>query len=480
MSRISLRNRLTAATVALVATGLLAATVITYLLLAGSLEARIDEQLLQVAEYSESALLGGNQERPSPGGRGTPRNPPSGATSLPASYIARLGTDGEVDGYAASKLGEEASPPDLPEGLPGSDGGDIKPLLFDAESVSGSFRYRVLAFPASGGGGTMVVALSRADADATLARLLGVEALVALVVLVAAGLLALWLVRLGLHPLTRIEHTAAGIAGGDLSRRVEPDDTSTEVGRLGRALNQMMERIETAFEEQRASENRLRRFIADASHELRTPLTSIRGYAELFRSGAGSNPEDLAKSMRRIEDESARMGKLVEELLLLARLDQDPMLQMGSVDLASVAADAVNDARAAQPDRSIELESRDGAVVSGDEARLRQVAANLVSNALQHAPESTVVRVKVSNQGAEAVLEVSDEGPGLEPEQAARVFDRFFRVDEGRARGDGGAGLGLSIVSAIVKAHDGRVWLETEPGAGARFFVALSLQESPD
>ncbi|HYN98299.1 MAG TPA: HAMP domain-containing sensor histidine kinase, partial [Actinomycetota bacterium] len=270
------------------------------------------------------------------------------------------------------------------------------------------------------------------------------------------------------------------IAGGDLSRRVEPADSSTEIGRLGRALNQMMERIETAFEEQRASENRLRRFIADASHELRTPLTSIRGYAELFRSGAGSDPEVVAKSMRRIEDESARMGKLVEELLLLARLDQNPHVEMAPVDLSSVARDAVQDALAVEPDRPIELDAEEPVVVAGDEPRLRQVAVNLVSNALQHAPASTPVRVKVSVAGDEAILEVADEGPGLLPDQAARVFDRFFRVDEGRARSDGGAGLGLSIVSAIVKAHGGRVWLETKPAEGARFFVALRLQAGID
>jgi two-component system OmpR family sensor kinase len=465
-----------------VAIGLLAATVSTHLLLRQSLEARIDEQLAQLAQYSERSLLGDPGPRPGTGGRGggPSKGPggPDGSASLPASYVAKLGPDGEVLDYQASNLGEEASPPDLPAGLPGSSGGGDDPELFDAQSGSGSFRYRALAFPAEGGG-TMVVALSRADADATLARLVAVEALVSLVVLVAAAILALWLVRLGLSPLTRMEQTAAEIAAGDLSRR-GPEDSSTEIGRLGGALNRMMERIESAFEEQRASENRLRRFIADASHELRTPLTSIRGYAELFRSGAGADPEVVAKSMQRIEDESKRMGKLVEELLLLARLDQNPQLEMAPVDLASVARDAVQDALAVQPDRPIELDASKPVVVAGDEARLRQVAANLVSNALQHAPESTAVCVTVSVRGDEAILEVADEGPGLTPEQAAKVFDRFFRVDEGRARSDGGAGLGLSIVWAIVKAHGGRVWLETEPGAGARFFVALQTMAETD
>jgi two-component system, OmpR family, sensor kinase len=462
--------------VALVAVGLFAAGLTTHLLLGGYLERRIDEQLRQLARYPETALLGDSGGPPSGGRRGGPSKGPGGpqGTSLPASYVAKLNAGGQVVTYQASNLGEEASPPDLPDPLPGT-GADPKAALFDAPSVSGSFNYRALAFPS--GEGTMVVALSRADADDTLARLIAVETLVSMAVLVGAGLLALWLVRVGLSPLTRLEQTASEIAAGDLSRR-GPEDNSTEIGRLGRALNQMMERIESSFTQQRASENRLRRFIADASHELRTPLTSIRGYAELFRSGAGSDPEVVAKSMKRIEDESARMGKLVDELLLLARLDQNPHLEMAAVDLSAVARDAVHDALAVQPGRPINLDAPEPVFVAGDEPRLRQVTANLVSNALQHAPESTAVRLKVSVAGDEAVLEVADEGPGLEPEQAAKVFDRFFRVDEGRARTDGGAGLGLSIVSAIVEAHGGRVWLETAPGAGARFFVALKLQDS--
>ncbi|HYN98565.1 MAG TPA: HAMP domain-containing protein, partial [Actinomycetota bacterium] len=234
---------------ALVAVGLLAATVSTHLLLRNSLEQRIDEQLAQLAAYSEWALLGEPGGPPTSGRRGGGPNKgsggPHGNSSLPASYVAKLSPEGEVLDYEASNLGEEASPPDLPDDLPGTADGGSRPVLFDAQSLSGSFRYRALAFPAAGGG-TMVVALSRADADATLARLVAVEALVSVGVLFAAAALALWLVRLGLNPLTRIEQTAADIAGGDLSRRVEPADSSTEIGRLGRALNQMMERIETA------------------------------------------------------------------------------------------------------------------------------------------------------------------------------------------------------------------------------------------
>ena len=296
-------------------------------------------------------------------------------------------------------------------------------------------------------------------------------------VLAAVAGIALWLVRLGLRPLTQMEHAAADIAAGDLSRRVEPSEGRTEIGRLGSALNVMMERIEAAFAERRATEARLRRFVADASHELRTPLTSIRGYAELFRRGAEHRPEDLAKSMRRIEEESARMGTLVEELLLLARLDQGPRLDRSPVDLAALATDAVEDARTVAGARTITLSAPRPVIVEGDEARLRQVLANLVSNALEHTPAGTPVRVAVSASGSEAVLEVADRGPGLGTEDAGRVFDRFFRVDKGRSRDDGGTGLGLSIVAAIAHAHGGKVELFTASGEGARFLVTLPLRE---
>ncbi len=355
-------------------------------------------------------------------------------------------------------------------------------MLFTTNAIGAPGRYRVIAF----GGpfrlndgttlqGTAVVAISLADVHATLHRLLLVELLVTLSVLAAVGALAWWLIRVGLRPLTEMEGAAADIAAGDLSRRIETTDEHTEVGRLGGALNVMLEKIEEAFAERGASEARLRRFVADASHELRTPLTSIRGYAELFRRGARSHPDDLEKSMQRIEDESARMGILVDDLLLLARLDHGPKLDHGPVDLSVVANDAVNDARVVQSDRPIDVAADGPAIIDGDDARLRQVAANLMSNALEHTPPRTPVHVRVMRDGDHVVLEVADEGPGLDEEHAAKVFDRFFRVDPARARDNGGAGLGLAIVSAIVEAHGGTVAVETAPGAGARFIVRLPV-----
>jgi two-component system OmpR family sensor kinase len=326
--------------------------------------------------------------------------------------------------------------------------------------------------------------------EKVIGRLVVIEAVVGLIVLVVLGSAAWLLVRNSLRPLTEVERTARAIAAGDLSQRVPEGNERTEVGRLTTALNGMLSRIERAFraqqaseEQARASENRMRRFVADASHELRTPLTSIRGFAELYRQGAVSTPEETARLMQRIESEGARMGVLVEDLLQLARLDQQRPLSIAPVDLAEVAGDAVHDARAVQPERSITLDVDDELgelpVVLGDEARLRQVVGNLVTNALVHTPPTAPVTVSISDESAEGedggivVLRVADQGPGMAPEDAARVFERFYRADPSRARTAGGTGLGLAIVSALVAAHGGTVHLDTAPGRGAVFTVRL-------
>ena len=273
--------------------------------------------------------------------------------------------------------------------------------------------------------------------------------------------------------------TADAIAAGDLTRRVEPADDRTEVGRLGIALNTMLARIEAAFEQRRGSEERLRRFVADASHELRTPLTSIRGYAELFRRGADTRPEDLAKSMSNIESEASRMGVLVDDLLLLARLDQGRPLEREPLDLAAVASDAVESARAIEPDRTIELVADDPVRIVGDASRLRQVIDNLLDNARVHAPGSPV-RVEVSLDDEEALLRIGDRGPGLDPEVEGRIFERFMRGDPSRSRGTGGVGLGLSIVQAIVAAHGGEVTASSHDEGGTVFEVRLPVSGPPD
>ena len=323
------------------------------------------------------------------------------------------------------------------------------------------------------------------------------------------------IVRTSLRPLVKIEQTAAAIADGDLTRRVpdpEPGaaEPKTELGRLSRALNAMLTQIEAAFTARaasetaarnaelgardaafaaqasetraRRSEERMRQFVADASHELRTPLTTIRGFAELYRQGAAGSPEDTARVVRRIEDEAARMGLLVEDLLLLARLDRERPLVLGPVELPVLATEAVQAAQAIAPERDIALEIIPGAgdlVVLADDARLRQVLGNLMTNALTHTPPDASVTLRLrSETGNLAVIEVADTGPGLPPEQAERVFERFYRADAARTRRTGGAagtGLGLAIVAALVAAHHGSVEVLETPGGGATFRVRLPL-----
>jgi two-component system OmpR family sensor kinase len=312
------------------------------------------------------------------------------------------------------------------------------------------------------------------------------------VVIVLAGA-GYFVVRRSLRPLTEVEQTAAAIAAGDLSQRVPPAHPGTEVGRLSAALNTMLGQIERAFHVQRESEQsarrseeQMRQFVADASHELRTPLTSIRGFAELFRQGAVSDPDELERVMRRIEDEGARMGVLVDDLLLLARLDQRRPLQRDPVDLGRLASDAVEDVRMVAPGRPIDLvvDDEDSPIVVGDELRLRQVLGNLLGNALTHTPHGAAIHVRLGSRaddsGRWAVLEVADEGPGLDREHADRVFERFYRVDAARTRSHGGSGLGLSIVAGLAEAHGGRVELETVAGEGATFRVVLPLAAAPD
>ena len=287
------------------------------------------------------------------------------------------------------------------------------------------------------------------------------------------------MVRRSLRPLRRIEDTAAAIAEGDLSRRVPPEPPTTEVGRLSGALNVMLGQIEQAFAARTASEERMRRFVADASHELRTPLATIRGYGELYRMGA-LPPEEHAATMRRIEESARRMGALVEDLLHLARLDENRPMRHDEVDLAVLAA-----RRGRRPARAgpgppgapgparPRAARRPARSVLGDEARLRQVVANLIGNVAQHTAPGTPAELAVGRVGEHCLLEVRDHGPGISPEHADRVFERFYRVDAARGRESGGAGLGMAIVAAIVEAHGGRVALDATPGGGTTVRVTL-------
>jgi len=480
--RFSLRTRVLAATLLLVALGLAVAGVATYSLLRKSLVDRVDDQLL-AARFPVSRDLtddhfGGPEQGP---GSGPADTVPAGTYG--ALYLA----DGTEVAHRRYGYTDEVGPGTAPEVPTGqvrvvANGPVPSSHFVSVDSVDSSTGYRLGMFGATTIPGSdqanraLVIGIPLTEMNATLSRLVLVEVSVAAAVLVAIGLLSWWLVRLGLRPLDRMAATAGSIAAGDLSQRVEPDDERTEVGRLGSSLNTMLGQIETSFAEQKASEDRLRRFVADASHELRTPLTSIRGYAELFRRGAADRPEDLERAMRRIEDEGARMGLLVDDLLLLARLDQGRPLERHPVDLSAVTADATDDVRAADPERQVTLEAEPGVAVDGDEARLRQVIANVLDNARTHTPAGTAVAVRLFIRGERAVLEVTDRGPGMSAEEAERVFERFFRGDPSRSRASGGTGLGLSIAAAIVQAHGGTIEAVSAPDQGATFRISLPLR----
>jgi two-component system, OmpR family, sensor kinase len=483
LARTPLQVKLIAAVLVLVTVALALIGLASVAALDGYLVGRLDDQLQLVARGSAGAGPPGFDGR-GPGHRG----PPS-----PYLVQYRL-ADGRLDEQDENPLEQGRPPPRVPD----------DPAWFEANAgetttvpaAGGGGRWRVAVAPRrDGSGGSVVVAASLDGIDATIRQLRLIDLGVSLIVLAALAGVGAAIVRASLRPLVEIEQTARAIAAGDLTRRVPERDPGTEVGRLGRALNTMLAQIESAFGARaaseasaRRSEDRMRRFVADASHELRTPLTTIRGFAELYRQGAARDPAELDRLMRRIEDQAARMGLLVEDLLLLARLDTERPLDRQPVDLLALAAEAVNDARAVAPDRRIELVlgddgDHDGVlVVLGDDRRLRQVLANLVNNALTHTPAGSPIEVRVGTSTLDgrpgAAVEVVDHGPGLAPEQAERVFERFYRADPARSPADGGSGLGLSIVAALVAVHGGTVAVDSVPGRGARFRVVLPL--APD
>jgi two-component system OmpR family sensor kinase len=468
----SLRSRLLASVLGIAALGLILLAAIVYAEQRSFSYDKLDEQLERAPNAMGRVLYDqafGNEGSPS----GLPHRPgPDGGPGGPDGVLPP-GTYGELrdaDGkYVISTT----------IGYDDDDGTTAKPALgadLPRDKPFTSGRYRVIAAPLVSGG-TTIVAVPIGETQARLDRLLVVEGLVILGVLAVLGLVAWFVVRVGLLPLDRIGHTAGRIAGGDLSYRVESTDPRTEVGRLGVALNAMLERLEQAFAQRQASEDRLRRFLADASHELRTPLSSIRGYAELYRMGATREPVELERSMKRIEGEAERMGVLVEDLLTLARLDEVADAPHVAVDVGALARDTVDDARATSPDREITLDANGSAMVSGDAHQLRQVLGNLVRNALVHTPAGTKIEVSVARDGTDVRLEVRDHGPGLPPEaDPNEIFERFWRAEAGRERGKDGAGLGLAIVAGIVDAHGGSVAARNAEGGGAAFVVTLSAR----
>ncbi|MCA1190429.1 MULTISPECIES: cell wall metabolism sensor histidine kinase WalK [unclassified Saccharopolyspora] len=462
----SLRARVLLIAVGLLAAGLAIGGAVVIGALERNLVGKLDAQLAATATAGARIFQVPDAGLPGPGTVVVRDN-----FALPGSttYAARLGAGGAVT--EQEWTGERLPGPDL-TGLTATAG----PV--DVPSRDGTQHWRLLAQP--GRDELVVTALSRAEVDDTVARMRAISAGTATALLAVLALAGWFAVRAGLRPLRRIERTSAAIAAGDLGSRVpESAGPDTEVGRLSRALNAMLDRNEAAFAARAESEARMRRFVADAGHELRTPLAGIKGFSKLHRMGAVPAGVD---AMSRIERESDRLERLVDDLLLLARLDERLPLQLAPMDLRTLAADALHDVHALDPSRPAELTGPGGgppaaAPALADEERLRQVVTNLVGNAVRHTPEGTPVRIGVGSIDGRAVLEVADDGPGLAPEEAERVFQRFYRSDGSRSRASGGAGLGLAIVRSLVEAHDGRVELATAPGAGTCFRVVLDRVE---
>jgi two-component system OmpR family sensor kinase len=409
--------------------------------------------------------------------RSNPRSnrPASGDEGPSSLFVAVVLRDGRMfTQYTPNLSGEPVALPDI-------DAESVQAAPVDEPVTVGSrgsdLRYRVLV-RREGPATRLVLALPLDDVDDATRRLLVVEAVAVAVVLGVLALVTWWVIRLGVRPVKQMTATASAIAEGSLSHRVDETDPKTEAGQLGIALNQMLTRIEESFDERTRSEERLRRFVADASHELRTPITTIRGYAELHRGGGLNEPGARDEAMRRTEEEAIRMGALVEDLLHLARLDQGRPMERAPVDLSVLVADAVRDARAVDPGRSVDSRTDPSVVVVGDEGRLRQVVANLMTNALVHTAPASPITVTLGRVDGHAVLEVADAGPGMAATDAARAFERFYRADASRSRHSGGSGLGLAIVEATVRGHGGAVSLDSEPGSGTTVRVELPLADA--
>lgn len=474
---LSIRARLMVGVVVLIAGGLAIANIAGIVLLRSYLQERVDAQV--------TALHGSPGPGPGPGPGARPgARPDLGRQPTPAELCqssrnnARARSDFVIivrdhQGATVCTIGASlgSSAPDLGS-LPTR--ATAGPVTVHSKDSHTRWRVRVVAQP---DGSSLVLAVSMSDADATVHRLMVISASTSAAVLALTVLLSWAVAAIGLRPLRDIEQVAARIADGDLSRRVPEQRRRTEVGRLARALNGMLGQIERSFTAKVRSEETLRRFVADASHELRTPIATIRGHTELWRNGVMQDAGGVRTVMSRVEAESLRMGALVDDMLLLARMDQERPLAHEPVDLLSLAVDAVVDAQARQPERHIDLDpgtAKDGLpVVAGDEHGLRQVLANLLSNALHHTPVGSPIQVGVDVHAGRVVLTVADRGPGMSPDVVAQVFHRFYRADAGRSRDQGGSGLGLAIVESLVEAHAGTVTCVSTVEAGTCFTVSL-------
>jgi len=465
-----LRVRLVAVVLVLLLTALTLTGLTTIFLMKRSLMTAVDRDLAQAAVPTASQAL--DQLR---------SNRPG---TLPTNYAVRfMPANGDAIIAGPTSTAERYRHPDIPR-LTIDDPRVLTHEPFTVGSIGGGGRWRVVAGATDGNIATYAVAVSLNNVDTSVRDMRNWAILIGATVMLACAVTAWFGVRRAFRPLAQIEDTAAAIAAGDLTRRIPARTAQDEVSSLSTSLNAMLAQIEQSFAVREASEERMRQFVADASHELRTPLAAVRGYAELFRQGAVSKPEDVATAMRRIEEEATRMGGLVQDLLMLTRLDDQRPVRLGPVDLTVLVGDAAQDARALDPSRNVTVVGLDGELapttVQGDDARLRQVLTNLVGNAINHTPAGTPIEIAVGRRAAgRAEVQVRDHGPGVDPEQARRVFERFYRADPSRVRGKGGGnGLGLAIVAAIVAAHHGKVGVAPTPGGGATFVVDLPTGNS--
>ncbi len=472
----SLRSRLTLGVVLLTAIGFFSASLATQSLLKSYLTTEVDKQLADITSgtferIQQSGIAHEVDEsrdhvtgvRPTGSGLGAP------LTRIPtSSSLTLLDAQGNVVGGLGGDL-NAASINDYLTGLLPAEVATHGDKPFTIEAPGADFRVIARALPNNGG--TVVAAQSLRDLDRTTSRLGFLFALIGFMLLLLIAIAARTVIKVGLRPLEDAEKTAEEIASGNLSARMPEADPSTEVGRLVTSLNAMLTRIEEAFSVRTDSENKLRRFVADASHELRTPITAIRGFSELHRQGAVTGEKETTELIGRIENESKRMGSLVEDLLLLARLDQAREMDSKPVDINHVVEEAVVSARAAGPNHPVTLNSSSDEIFTlGDEVRIHQVVANLLANARAHTPAGTPIEVSVRSTDSGVEVVVADKGPGLSAEDQKRIFERFYRADASRVRtGADGSGLGLSIVDAVMRAHGGSVSVQSTPGEGATF-----------
>lgn len=457
MRRLSLRSRLLFAVAAVVVVNVVAALIVISVT-SDQLQDQIDERLAAAAADTQRSV-------------GTPEIIP-----LSDVYYGLISIDGDLTTvHPVRNRGQTFPPPEIKR--MSVDAASLRPVTVDA--VESELDYRVVTLDTAAG--TMVLASPLDGYEFTVNRLtrwVGASAAAAILVLAAV---AWWILRLGIRPIKQMTAAAEVIAGGDLSERIVDADPDTEAGQLGIALNTMMSRIETSFDERTRAEVRLRQFIADASHELRTPLATIRGYADLYQAGGLEDRAGLDDAMRRTRQESERMSRLVGDMLNLAKLDRNPRLRTVSVDLCALAADALADAVAIGSERQLDVDLPPHRILTrGDEDLLRQVFSNLIQNALDHSGPNAAVRVSVRVIGDDAVVRVEDRGRGMAPEVVARATERFYRSDPARSRENGGAGLGLAIVDSVVAAHHGSLSIDSEQGQGTtiEFTLPLALSDS--